>query len=221
MELDGALFPAEMLWWLGAFYGMALLAALRMAPWRRLFAPSQLHVFLGAIVALIALWHMRGQVLPGVTFHLLGVTTVTLMFGWSFALLVASVVLLVVSWNVGYGWQGLLLSGFTTGLLPITLTQVLLVLVRSWLPKNFFIYVLGSGFLTAWLVAYISGYLAVWLLVTAGVYTYAKLQVTIMPFFPLMFFPEALVNGWIVTILVSFCPAWVYSFSDEQYLKGK
>jgi hypothetical protein len=33
--------------------------------------------------------------------------------------------------------------------------------------------------------------------------------------------PEAMLNGWIMAILVVFRPEWVYSFSDEQYLKGK
>ena len=221
MELDGRLFSATQLWWLGAIYALALLQALRMAPWRRLLKPGQIHVFLGGIVALIVLWHMRGQIHPGLSFHLLGVTTITLMFGWSLGLVVASLALLAVTINAGFGWQSLLVSGFTVALLPITLTQVSLVLVRSWLPRHFFVYVLGNGFLTGWLVAYISGYAAVYLLVFSGASSMAELQVTIMPFFPLMFFPEAVINGWLITILVLYCPTWVYSFQDEQYLHGK
>jgi uncharacterized membrane protein len=128
---------------------------------------------------------------------------------------------LAVSLNAGYGWQGYVVSFLTVVLVPITLSQISLVLVRSWLPRQFFVYVLGNGFFTAWLVGYISGYLAMQLLVLSGAYTMAELQVTVMPFFPLMFFPEALVNGWVITMLVVFFPAWVYSFSDEQYLHGK
>jgi uncharacterized membrane protein len=112
-------------------------------------------------------------------------------------------------------------SALTAILIPITLTQILLVLARSWLPKHFFIYVLGNGFLTAWLVAYISGYAAVALLVLSGAYTRADLELTIIPFFPMMFFPEAIINGWVITIFVLFRPHWVHSFSDEQYVKGK
>jgi uncharacterized membrane protein len=112
-------------------------------------------------------------------------------------------------------------SVLTTILIPITLTQVCLVLARSWLPKHFFIYVLGNGFFTAWLVAYVSGYTAVELLVMSDAYARTDLEVTIIPFFPMMFFPEAIINGWIITILVLFCPNWVHSFSDEQYVKGK
>ena len=221
MEIDGALFSGELLGWLAALFAIVQVLAVRLAPWRRLTSGGQLHVFLGAVVALIVLWHMRGQVQPGLSFHLLGVTVITLMFGWSMALIIACLALAAVSINAGYGWQGFVMSFLTVALVPITLTQISLVLIRTWAPKHFFVYVLGNGFFTAWLVGYVSGYLAMHLLVFSGAYTMAELSVTIMPFFPLMFFPEALVNGWVITMLVVFCPQWVYSFSDEQYLHGK
>jgi len=104
---------------------------------------------------------------------------------------------------------------------PITLTQILLVLVRWYLPKQFFVYVLVNGFFTAGLVALASGYLVTWLLVLSGAYSYTELSQTFLPFFPLMFMPEAFLNGWVMAVLVAFRPRWVYSFSDEQYLKGK
>ncbi|MCU7807197.1 MAG: energy-coupling factor ABC transporter permease [Candidatus Thiodiazotropha sp. (ex Semelilucina semeliformis)] len=221
MEIDGGLFSDTLLGWLAGLFVVVLGLAIRMAPWRRLANGGQLNVFLGAVVALIVLWHMRGQIQPGLSFHLLGVTVITLMFGWSMAIIAASLALVAVSLNAGYGWQGYLISFLTVVLVPITLSQVSLVLVRSWLPKHFFVYVLGNGFLTAWIVGYASGYLAMYLLVLSGTYTMAELSLTIMPFFPLMFFPEALVNGWIITMLVAFYPAWVHSFSDEQYIHGK
>jgi uncharacterized membrane protein len=221
MELDGDLFSVKLLLWMVGLFVLVLFYAVRLASWKRLIEQNLVHVFFGSVVALIVLWHMRGQVQPGLSFHLLGVTVVTLMFGWSMAIIIASLALLAVSLNAGYGWQGYVVSFLTVVLVPITLSQISLVLVRSWLPRQFFVYVLGNGFFTAWLVGYISGYLAMQLLVLSGAYTMAELQVTVMPFFPLMFFPEALVNGWVITMLVVFFPAWVYSFSDEQYLHGK
>ena len=165
MELDGQFFSAYFLWWCGGLFAVAIYYAVRMASWSRFKEQTQLHVFLGSTVALIVLWQLRGQIQPGVHFHLLGVTTVTLMFGWSQALVAASLAMLATCLNNGLGWQSYIVSVLTVALLPITLTQVILVLVRSWLPKHFFIYVLGNGFLTAWLAAYVSGYLAIGLLV--------------------------------------------------------
>jgi len=43
----------------------------------------------------------------------------------------------------------------------------------------------------------------------------------VLPFFPMMFMPEAMLNGWVMVVLVAQRPGWVYSFSDDQYLKGK
>ncbi len=60
-----------------------------------------------------------------------------------------------------------------------------------------------------------TGDLAAGLLVASGTYTFAELDQTLLPFFPLMFLP-AILNGWLLAVLVAFKPQWVYSFSDEQ-----
>lgn len=221
MEFNGALFSSAFVWCFGAVYAFALYQALRMAPWARLRESEQLHVFLGTVVCLILLWHMRADVNPGLSFHLLGVTCVTLMFGWSFGIIASSLALVGVSLNAGGGWDAFVLNAVSTGVLPVTLTQVLLVLIRHYLPKHFFVYVLVNGFLTAGFVGIVSGYLATWLLIWSGAYTYAELDQTFLPFFPLMFLPEAIFNGWIMAAMVAFRPEWVSSFSDEQYLDGK
>jgi uncharacterized membrane protein len=221
VELSGTLFSSTFLWWAGGIYALSLISAIRMAPWGRLFDREQLHVFLGTCVALMLLWHMRAEFHPGLVFHLLGVTTVTLMFGWSLGVIGTSLALAGVTLNLGMGWDSFLVNALTNCLVPVTLTQILLVLIRSLLPKNFFIFVLGNAFVTAGLVGVITGYLTVWLLVSNGAYSLLVLKQTFMPFFPLMFLPEAIINGWITTILVSLRPQWVRAFSDELYLKGK
>ncbi len=218
MTIDGSLFGPMALWLFGILYAAVLFAALRMAPWRRFRDAEQVHVFLGATVAVLLLWHLDTQVQPGLSFHLLGVTAITLMFGWSLAVLSTALVLIGVTLNGGGTWEGLALNAFLTGVVPITLTQVLLVLIRWYLPKQFFVYVLVNGFLTAGLVGAATGYLAAWLLVASGAYTFAELDQTVLPFFPLMFLPEAMLNGWLLAALVVFKPQWVYSFSDKEYL---
>ena len=39
---------------------------------------------------------------------------------------------------------------------------------------------------------------------------------TLLPFFPLMFLPEAILKAWLLAVLVAFTPHWLYSVSDEQ-----
>jgi uncharacterized membrane protein len=221
MTVESSLFPPSLVWLVWVLYGLCLAAALRMAPWGKFRDSRQTHVFLGTVVALLLLWHMKANVQPGLSFHLLGVTAVTLMFGWSLAVIAATLALLGVTWNTGGGWEGFAINAMIGGVVPITLTQILLILIRWYLPKQFFVYVLVNGFLTAGFVGVASGYLVTWLLILSGAYTFAQLDQTFLPFFPLMFLPEAILNGWVMAVLVAFRPEWVYSFSDEQYLHGK
>lgn len=221
MTVDGTLLPPTLAWPLGVAYGLALALALRLAPWRKFRDPRQIHLFLGTVVVLLLLWHMRAKVAPGLSYHLLGLTAVTLMFGWSLAIVAAALALAGVFLNAGGGWEGFAINGLIAGVVPVTLTQVLLVLIRWYLPKHFFIYVLVNGFFTAGFVGVVSGYLVTGVLVWSGAYSFAQLEQTFLPFFPLMFMPEAFLNGWTLAALVAYRPEWVYSFSDEQYLKGK
>lgn len=221
MTLDSALFTPLAIWTAWLLYAGCLLLAVWLAPWRKLVEAKLTHVFFGAVVALMLLWQMETQVQPGLSYHLLGLTAVTLVFGWGFAVIATSLALLGIHLNSGSSWDGYALNALVAGVLPITLTQILLVLIRAYLPKQFFVYVLVNGFLTAGLVGVAMGYMAAWLLVGSGAYTMAELEQTVLPFFPLMFLPEAMLNGWIMVILVAFRPHWVYSFSDVEYIKGK
>jgi uncharacterized membrane protein len=221
MTVDSSLFPPLLTWLMTLLYGLALISALRMAPWSRLGNAEQLNVYLGTTVALLLLWHMHADMLPGLSYHLLGLTAVTLMFGWSLAVIAASLALAGLCINNGSGWDGFLVNAVVAGVVPITLTQILLILIRWYLPKQFFVYVLVNGFLTGGFVGVTCGYLVTWLLVSSGAYSFAELSDRVLPYFPLMFLPEAFLNGWALAVLVVFRPLWVYSFSDEQYLSGK
>lgn len=221
MEADANLFSSTVIGWAVFFYAAVFIAALRLAPWLHLRQPGQLHVFLGACVALLFLWLMRADIHTGFSYHLLGVTSVTLMFGWSFGIIITSLVLAGVVFNAGSGWENFALNIIFIGVVPVTLTQIFLVLIRSYLPKHFIIYVMLNAFLTAGLVGSLSGIAVVSALILNESYTWFGVKQNILPFFPLMFLPEALINGWVMTVLVSLKPEWVYSFNDEQYLRGK
>lgn len=220
MEVDGSLFSATLRWWAGALYALALYYALRLAPWR-LLRGERLHVFLGACVCLVLLWSLRIPAMEGVHFHFLGVTSMTLIFGWSLAVIGSSLALLGVILNRAAEWNDFVLNILLAAVLPISLSQVALVLVRSLLPRNFFIYVLVNGFLTGALGALVAAYAAVGLLLASGAHELPVLSEVLLPFFPLMFFPEGFINGWLMTVLVAFRPQWVYSFADEHYINGK
>lgn len=221
MEFSGQLFPTAWLWFFAAAYVWALIYALRWANWRRLRYIDQLNVFLGAVVALLVLWSMRTEVEPGFTWHLSGIVTLTLMFGWSLAIVAGSLALLGTTLFGLNDWGGFLPSAVVFIMLPATLTQVFLGVVRAYLPKHYFVYVFVNAFLAGGLIALLLAFAATGLLLAAGAFSLDKLSDTYLLFLPLMFFPEAVLNGWLISIMVGFKPHWVGSFRDEEYLHGK
>lgn len=221
MELSGSLFHVAWLISFGLAYLLTLFFALRWFNWSRLRDRTQQHVYLGAIVALFFLWNMRIQIEPGFYWHLSAMVVFTLMFGWSLALIGGSLALLGVI-AVGLNdWTGFFPSVILCVLMPATLTQVILGLVRAHLPKHFFVYVLVNAFLAGGLIFIIMA-----LSITAGLllmesYSLAELKNRFLIYLPMMVFPESMLNGWIAAILVGFKPHWIGSFNDEEYLKGK
>jgi uncharacterized membrane protein len=221
MELSGALFSYPWLTGFTVAYGLACFKALQWADWQRLGRSSQLNVFLGACVALMLLWSLRTEIQPGFSWHLSGMVSLTLMFGWALALLGGSLVLVAIT-AVGLNdWLGFLPSAVLHILLPVSLTTLVLAVVRLYLPKHYFVYVFINAFLAGGVVAIVSALATVGSLLLTGAYNLEELKETYLLFLPLMFFPEAVLNGWTMSILVGFRPDWVGSFNDEEYLHGK
>ncbi|MEN8174987.1 MAG: energy-coupling factor ABC transporter permease [Pseudomonadota bacterium] len=221
MQLSGEIFSAGAIT-LGAIASAAtLVGALRLVPWRRLFDSEQSHVYFGTLVAMLVLWTLRTEVTDGLVFHLSAMTALTLMFGWSLAMLGGSLVLAGVTLAGLSDWGGYPLSLLVEVAVPASLTQTALVVVRFALPRHIFIYLFVNAFFVAGLAAMLAAYAAAFLLVLGGGYTWAELERTFIPFFPLMFFPEAVLNGWIMTLMVVLRPRWVSSFRDDEYLHGK
>jgi uncharacterized membrane protein len=221
MELTGELLSlgARRAFWVA--YVLALGLAAWLAPWRHLREGLRLHLLAGAAVGLMILWSLRTAVLPGLEFHLLGMTTATLMLGWSLAVLAGSVALVGLAIAGLSGWSGLPVNALLDVLVPATVTQSLLVLARSALPKHFFVYVFVNAFVAGGIAVLAADYVAVWVLVGADALQLEDLRQGFLPFLPLMLFPEAFLNGFLMSVMVGLRPEWVHSFRDEEYLHGK
>jgi len=208
--------------WSGWFFILLILGTVvRMGNWRLMLRVCGSHLFLGSCLALGMLWGLRAGFIPGLSFHLLGVTALTLMLGWRFALLAVALVTAFSTAFWGLGWQTYGVNFLLVGVLPISVTQGLLVFAQEKLPHNFFVYTLFNAFFAAALASLLVVLLAVALLLLADVAEYSRLAYEYLPFTPMMLFSEAVFNGLLVTCLVMMKPNWVSSFSDERYLHGK
>lgn len=225
MNFPDALFPQA--WALGAFLPLfaVWLWCLRTAPWRRLADSGQLNVWLGTIVMLILVWSMRAGVKPGLGLHLLGATMFTLMFGRRLAIIGLSLVLVGVTLNGELQGQhsasAYALNALVLAVFPVLLADAIRRGVERWLPGNFFVYVFVPAFFGAALVMIATGLLASMLLWLAAVYPAPTLLDDYLPYYLLLGFAEAWLNGALITLMVVYAPHWVGSFDDRRYLLHK
>jgi uncharacterized membrane protein len=221
MNFPEGLFANELAF--GAFLPLALvwLWCLRTAPWRRLADAVQLNAWLGTIVVLMLMWSMKAGVHPGMNLHLLGAVTFTLMFGRQLAIVGLSAVLAAVTFNGvghGIGWLPYALNALLMAVFPVFMAHGVLRLVERWLPPNIFVYFFVGAFFNAALTTAATGFLASLLLVGAGVYSFDMVFGDYFPYFILLGFAEAWLNGAAVTLMVVYYPHWVGTFDDRRYL---
>lgn len=217
---DGLLPPSWQ--WLAHLLFVAVLAwSVAAAPWRRLRDNEQLHLFLGACVALMLLWSIKTGIRPGLNFHLLGATVFTLMFGPWLAILGLGVVLLGVTAYGLSGWESFSVNGLLMDVLPVMTSYLVCRLVDSKLPNHFFVYIFLNAFIGAAVAMALTGLVATGLLVLAGAYTADYLSSNYLPYFLLMGWSEALLSGMMLTLLVVYRPQWVATFDDARYIRNK
>ena len=221
MNYPYGLLPDSWHWIAVVLYGLVLVPTLLTAPWKRFQRPETVHVFLGSCVGLLLMWHITTTQFPGLNYHYIGATLLTLMFGWQLALLAFSVVFLGMMLNGTSDWQSLPINILVMGLVPILVSQVIYRLVDGKLPNHFFIYVFLNAFFGAGiaLVAVIG--VASGLLILGEVYSFDQLAHDYYPFIPLMVFPEGFITGMLISIMVAMAPTWVSTFDDLRYLSGK
>lgn len=190
--------------------------------WRRLAEPTKLNLFLGATVAILALWQIKTGVKPGLSFHLYGIAVLTMMFGYWRAVC-AGVLVLVANAAFGKGvWAALGYDAMLTVALPAAVSWGLYRLLERYLPNHFFIYVLGNGFVGGWLSAAAIGLATTLIMAGSGAYTTEYLFAHYTPYAILLIsWGEALMSGMAVTVMAVYKPAWLETFDDARYIQNK
>jgi uncharacterized membrane protein len=217
MNFSSELLPTSYILVSVILYLVLFYMALRYAPWYRLKNTSDANILFAATLVVWLFWRGSAGITPGMEYHLLMMTALTLMFGWAFALLSASIV------QIGLTLEGLAVpSGFAinlllNGALPILTIHYFYRLVYQKLPHNFFIYIFVVSFFGAALTMFLNRAAGLGLLLMSDAYTLQQLGDD--PWFMLlMLFPEGFLNGVVMTLLVVYRPEWVASFDDRSYL---
>lgn len=198
---------------------LSLGTALRRASWMALRQqPTRMHLVAGGAVACLLLWLLNIHLVDGMIVHFLGLTTLTLLVGWSFAVLGGSLVLLGFFALQGLEWSDYPLSVCLTVIIPATVSRAL----ASWLYRpslqHPFVYILGAGFAGGALVTLVLGLLALGMFWVSGVDGYVDGAAQWWPLVFLLMFSEGFINGMCVSALAIFYPHWLKTFDDRFYL---
>ncbi|MBA1202577.1 hypothetical protein G7009_12545 [Pseudomonas capeferrum] len=205
--------------WLG--YVPLLLWAGARTGWVELFADSRRqHLLFGTIFALFALWLVRRDFDTGVSYHIIGMTAVTLLLDWPLAILggcLAQLGLLALGRLdlAAIGINGLLLVG-----LPVLVTEACAAAVERAQPRNLFVYIFCSGFFAAALTALLCLLLGLVVLWWDGRFAMPQWLGDFVGYLWLIVFPEAFINGTVVSALVVYCPDWLETFNRTRYLQA-
>jgi uncharacterized membrane protein len=217
MDIPANLLPVASLWIAALVYLVLLAAAALTAPWGKLLDKEGSNIYFGAVAFIAVVWILRAGIEPGHNYHLLGATALCLMFGWQFALMAVSLVLVITTWQGPAGWETFAVNALVMGAVPVLFTRLMLYACQRWLPHNFFIYVFINAFLTGALSMLLCGYAASAVLAMAD-YMPASSYLQVIP---LLMFGEAFLNGMLMILLVAYKPQWVSTFHDRWYLDGK
>ncbi|HEY3326276.1 MAG TPA: energy-coupling factor ABC transporter permease [Novimethylophilus sp.] len=220
MNIPDLLLPQSLLWPANLAAVLLLAACIRHVPRQRLKA-GLLHLWLVSCVALMLVWSIKAGIKPGLDFHLLGATLLTLMFGPCLAIVALAVVLVGVTLAGTAGWMSLGINLLIMAALPVLFSYAVYSQAHYKLPRHVFVYVFLDAFFTAGLAICLSGVTAILVLAGSGAYTLQFLGSNYLTYFILMGWPEALLTGMAAMLMVVYRPQWLATFSDELYLRNK
>ncbi|MBV7582191.1 energy-coupling factor ABC transporter permease [Pseudomonas sp. PDM33] len=191
------------------------------APWLELVSDfRRQHLVFGTMLGLFMLWLVRRDFASGVSFHFIGMTAVTLLLDWPLAVLVGLVAQLGLCAIGRQDWAAMGVNGILLVLIPVVITELAAIFVERRQPRNLFVYIFCSGFFPAALAAVCSLLLGLGLLWMDGLFPMPSWIEDFIGYLWLIMFPEAFINGTIVTGLVVFYPDWLETFNRTRYLQA-
>ncbi|WP_324022600.1 energy-coupling factor ABC transporter permease [Aeromonas caviae] len=180
--------------------------------------PLYQHLCLGGAIVLVPLWTLRAGLHEGLEIHFLGLTSLTLLLGWRLALLASCLTLPILAYFgviplTDIGWQALI--GVA---LPVATSWLLFLGSWAWLPRHLFVYLFVAAFLGGALSISAKVIASALLMGVSGTYSWHTISADYLSIWPLLLFPEALLNGMTMTLLAVYRPHWVNTFFDREYL---
>lgn len=173
---------------------------------------------LACALVFAVLWQIKAGILTGLDLHILGITAATLILGWRLAILSS---LLANALLITFGQitlELLPLQIVVGAFIPILLSYFAFILSYHYLPRHFFIYIFVCAFITAGFIACIKISLNALFYLAIGQYNWQELADNYVYLSAIIWFPEAMLNGMAISIMITYRPHWVKTFYDKDYL---
>ncbi len=220
MNISISLLAIGQVWFFNLLLIPLLYLILKKVDWRGLIDDSGLqHRVFAATLVLFIIWQINISLSLDVAIHFLGITTLSLMFGWPLALLSALIAqsgfLLFSQGQV----DSFALNYFVNAVVPITFTWRLHLWIESKKPQNPFVFIMGAGFLSCLLSSILVAMFAGIMLYLGGQFVFGLGFLDYIAYLPLFIFPEAVVNGMFISGFSILQPHWVQAFNDERYFQ--
>lgn len=178
------------------------------------------HLILASVVLLFLLWSLRAGISEGLQVHFLAVTVLALSHGWQIAGLIGSVPIIFLAVVGLLNWQDAGLYALTGVIFPVMFSFAVFLFSYRFMIRHLFVYIFVAAFLNGALT------MIVHLLLTSGWmyfgshYSWSHIVDNYLVLLPLLLFPEALINGMAITLLVVYKPEWVRTFADRDYINS-
>jgi len=176
------------------------------------------HLVLASIVMLCLLWSLRAGIAEGLQVHFLALTVLVLSHGWQIAGLIGSIPIVIFAVLGVINWPDAGLYALTGVIVPAIFSFGVFIFSYRFMARHLFIYIFIAAFLNGALT------MVIHLLLTSGWmyigfdYSWAYIVDNYLVLLPLLLFPEALINGMAITLLVVYKPEWVRTFADRDYI---
>lgn len=199
-----------------------MIVIIRNLSWQALLKDKrQQHVLFGYTALLFFLWIFRAGIYQGLDVHFLWLSALTLTLGFRKALIAGAAALTGITLTGTEQWHMIGVNGLLGVVMPVCVSYVIFMTAFHKIPRNLFVYIFACAFFPgAIVIAFKMGLLGGYYLAD-GLYDWQTVRDNYLILIPLLLFPEGLLNGMTMTLLIVYKPELVYTFHDKFYIDGK
>lgn len=176
------------------------------------------HLVFGSATALFLLWFFQTGIYQGLNVHFLWLTANLLLLGYRAAVVSSCLALLGITAIDRENWGMFGVNGLLGIIVPMSISYLLYTLARYRLPRHVFVYIFVCGFFAGAVTIACKMLMLGCYYALAGTYSWQTIVDNYLILILLLLFPEGLLNGMTMALMVIYKPAWVYTYCDKTYL---